>query len=404
MPGLLAILLLLFQTADYTADGMKALEANQFDSAVQLFGKAIEQDPKDYGAHFNLALAYSLLKKDDLAVPEYKKTLELKPGLYQAQLNLGILLLRGKEPQQAITQLEAAVSQKPKEIQPNFNLAAAYMLAEQPAKAEKEYQTVLEIAPANAGAELGLGRAQIAQNRLDDGAPHLRKAAELDPKYRDALLELAQAYERAKQSEQAIAIYQKFPESNDAQARMGELLLEGKKFAEAIPRLEKAVATAPTAANRLALATAYRMNKEPLKELDQLARAVSSAPRDYDLRMLCGRSLRDQKQLIPASQQFYAATQIKPDSVAAWNELASALINGERYEQGLAALDKLKAMGKETPGDMFYRAITLDKLHQLKPALESYEQFLAASNGKFPDQEFQARQRARIIKLELSKK
>jgi tetratricopeptide (TPR) repeat protein len=108
--------------------------------------------------------------------------------------------------------------------------------------------------------------------------------------------------------------------------------------------------------------------------------------------------------LAPASQQFLAATQIKPDSVEAWNELASALINSGNDAQGLAALDRIKAMGKETPGDIFYRAITLDKLRQLKPALAAYEQFLAADQGAHPDQEFQARQRARIINVELNKR
>jgi tetratricopeptide (TPR) repeat protein len=154
----------------------------------------------------------------------------------------------------------------------------------------------------------------------------------------------------------------------------------------------------------MALATAYRMNKEPEKELDQLAKAVASAPRDYDLRMVYGRGLRDGHKLVPASAQFLAAAQIKPDSVEAWNELASALINSENYAQGLAALDHIKAMGKETPGDLFFRAITLDKLRQLKPALAAYEQFLAADKGTHPDQEFQARQRARIINVELNKR
>jgi Tfp pilus assembly protein PilF len=396
--------LLLFQAADYSAEGMKALQANNFDSAVDLFTKAIGQDPKDYGAHFDLALAYSLQKKDALAIPEYQKALELKPGLYEAQLNLGLLLLRNQRPRDAIPQLEAAVAQKPKEVQPNFNLAASYMAAGQPEKAEARYRTVLEIAPVNPNAELGLARALITQNRLADAAPHFRKAAELDPKLRDALLELAQNYEEAKQPAEAIAIYQQFPDNAGAQERLGGLLLESKNYADAIPRLEKAVAGSPSPANRLALATAYRMNKEPQKELDQLAKAVASAPKDYDLRMTLGRALRDRHQLVPASQQFLAAAQIKPDSVSAWNELASALIISENYTQGLAALDRVKALGKETPGDMFYRAITLDKLRQLKPALESYEQFLAADNGAHPDQDFQARQRARIIKLELSKK
>jgi hypothetical protein len=43
----------------------------------------------------------------------------------------------------------------------------------------------------------------------------------------------------------------------------------------------------------------------------------------------------------------------------------------------------------------------LDKIHQQKPALESYQRFLAMSNGQNPDQEFQARQRIRILEREL---
>ena len=50
------------------------------------------------------------------------------------------------------------------------------------------------------------------------------------------------------------------------------------------------------------------------------------------------------------------------------------------------------------------RAIMLDKTKQFKPALENYQQFLATAAGKYPDEEFQARQRVRIIEKELSKK
>jgi hypothetical protein len=83
------------------------------------------------------------------------------------------------------------------------------------------------------------------------------------------------------------------------------------------------------------------------------------------------------------------------------------------FPRALAALDRVKALGGETPGDRFFRAIILDKTSaratsnktkQLKLALEAYQNFLATSQGKFPDQEFQARQRARIIEKELSKR
>jgi len=69
--------------------------------------------------------------------------------------------------------------------------------------------------------------------------------------------------------------------------------------------------------------------------------------------------------------------------------------------RALEAYDKARGLGENTAGLAFMRAITLDKMRQLKPALEAYEQFLALSQGKNPDQEFQARQRVRIIRHQL---
>lgn len=397
-------LFLLLQGADPLAQGMQALEANQLDRAVQLFTQAIAANPKDYGAHFNLALAYSLLNKDAEAIPEYRKTLEIKPDLYQAHLNLGMLLLRDRQPNDAVAPLEFAAASKPLEYRPQFYAAEAELGAGEFEKAEARYRAALAADPKSAAAELGLGRSQIKQSRLQDGAAHVRKAAEMDAAFRDGLLELAAAFEKAGKPDDAIAIYEQFPANPGAQERLGELLIESKRFAEAIPRLEKVVADSPTSANRLALATAYRMNKEPQKEIAELQKAAASDPANYDLHMIYGRTLRDERQLGPAAAQFFQATKIQPQSKEAWNELAGVLIVKEDYGQGLVALDRVKALGEETAGNHYLRAITLDKLKQLKPALESYQKFLATSEGKFPDQEFVARQRARILQKELSKK
>ena len=104
----LLVAALLAQTADFQADGIKALDAKQYDAAVGLFTKAVAADPKDYAAHFHLALAYSLLGKDAEAIAQYKSTLELKPELYEAELNIGICLLRVKDAASAIPYLKNA--------------------------------------------------------------------------------------------------------------------------------------------------------------------------------------------------------------------------------------------------------------------------------------------------------
>src|SRR5579862_955981 len=110
---------------DYEAEGLKALDAKQYEQAAQLFTQAVQSDSKDYTAHFHLALSYSLMGKDAEAIPEYQKTLDLKPGLYQAELNLGILLLRGQRGKEAAPHLSAAVEAKPKEFRAQYYLAEA---------------------------------------------------------------------------------------------------------------------------------------------------------------------------------------------------------------------------------------------------------------------------------------
>lgn len=398
------MVLLFTPAADYQSAGIKALEAKQYAEAARLFSEAVAADPKDYAAHFHLALALSLAGKDAEAVPEYQKTLELKPGLYQAELNLGMVLVRQKRDREAVPHLDTAVKAKPEQFRPQWLLSEALSATGDFAEAERHYRAALGIDPKSAAAEVGLGRAQARQNRLAEGAEHFRKAAELDASFSDALLELAGLYEQNHQPQQAIDIYQKFPENGAAQERLGELLIETNRFAEAIPYLEKAVARDATAANRLALATAYRMNKEPQKAVVQFEKAVAADPENYTLRMDYGRALRDQRQYIAAANQFAAAAQKKPDSRDAWNELAGVLTLAEQYPQALGALDRVKALGQEIPGDYYLRAIILDKLRQFKPALESYKNFLAASGGKNPDEEFKARQRVRIIETMLHKR
>ena len=120
--------------------------------------------------------------------------------------------------------------------------------------------------------------------------------------------------------------------------------------------------------------------------------------------MMYARALRDGKQLSAAATQFSEAVKLKPGSAQAWSELASVLYLMGRYPPSLEAFDRARQLGEDTPGNWFLRANILDKLKQLKPALEAYQRFLSISQGKNPDQEFQARQRVRIIRNELEKR
>jgi tetratricopeptide (TPR) repeat protein len=396
--------LFFLQASDPFADGQKALEEGKYEAAVESFTKAIAADPKDYFAHFNLALAYGYLHRDAEGLAEYRKTLELKPGLYEAELNAGMTLMSGKEPAEALPLLEDAARQKPAELRPAFFLAEAQLQTGAPDRAEETFRRALEIDPKSAESELGLAHALARQDKLADADPHFRRAAEMGAAYRPGLLELAGLYEKADRPADAIAIYREFPGNAAAQNRLAELLLESRQYAESVARLEASYAGDPSAANRLLLAQAYVLNRQLDKAVPLFEKAVAADAANFDLRMSYGRALRDLRRFPEAVAQFQEAARLKPSDSKAWSELAAALYMMGDAQQSLADLDRARDLGEDTPGNWFFRAMILDRTRQLKPALEAYQRFLSMSQGKNPDQEFQARQRARIIQDELKRR
>jgi Tfp pilus assembly protein PilF len=400
----LAAILFFLQAPDYVTEGLKALDTRDYTQAAQLFAKAVAADPKDYSAHFHLALADSMLQHDADAAGEYRKALELRPGLYEAQLNLGILLIRDRQPAEAVPLLSAAAQQKPAEFRPRLYWAQALLDSGDAAGAEEQYKHALELNAKSAAAELGMAHALVKQDHLADAAGHFRASAALDPNYKDALLELADLYEKAHQSADAIAIYQQFPDNAAAQEHLGHLMLEANRSGDAIAPLEAAVHRDPTAANKLALATAYVFAKQFDKALPLLSDAAAADPANYSVHMMYGRALRDSKHYDPAAQQFFLASKLQPDSMEAWKELAGMLYMIEKYPESLAALDRAHQAGDDSPANYYFHAITYDKLRQLKPALAAYREFLARSKGQFPDEEWKAQQRAKLIERELSRR
>jgi tetratricopeptide (TPR) repeat protein len=401
--GIALVTLLAFQT-NLAEQGLKALDEKRYPDAVASLTQAIAADPKDYSLHFNLALAFSLMGKHADAIPEYKKTLELKPDLYEAELNLGISLLRERRASEAVPYFTAAAGQKSNDYRPTYYLAAALLGSGDFSKSEQSYVAALAIDPKSPDAELGLAHALAGQNKLEDAAAHFKKAAELNTAYRDDLLELATMYETAKQPEQAMAIYQQFPENPGAQERMGDLLLKAGKPADAIPCFQIAVTKSPTEANRAALAEAYLKNNEPNKAQPLVEQILAADPDNFEIRMLHGRLIRDQRKFPEAAAEFERATKLKPDSEPAWSELAGVLVMAENYPPALAALDRIAALKAEKPGHVFLRAIVLDKTRDLKPAIESYQRFLQMSQGENPNQEWQARQRIKLLQKEVNNK
>lgn len=353
--------------AQGTADPMRTasdhLDAGRYAEAVAVLKDYVARHPDDLSGVFNLALAQSLAGDAENAATGFRRALELKPGLFEAQLNLGQVLVGLGRFTEAEEPLKGAAAAKPDDVR------VVYLQA----------------------------RILLGLNRARDAAPLLARVVALDPANLDRKLELAETLERAGMKPEAKAAWAQAIESPAARERLALILLDEGDITGAITHLEALMKQQPTAAVAYALATAYLRDGKPEKSVPLAQAMVEQEPSNAEARLFLGRLWRDQKQYGPAAQQFQAAARLKPDSLEAWNEFTAALVLLQQHEAALAGLERVRALGGETPAYHYLRATLLDARKELKPALESYQKFLAASEGKHPEEEFKARQRVRML-------
>jgi len=180
---------------------------------------------------------------------------------------------------------------------------------------------------------------------------------------------------------------------------------------DAIAELQTGVKLAPKdlAAQR-DLADLYFASKKN-DQAEAAYRAVLAArPNDADLHHALGKSLLEQKKFADAEKEFIAAVSLKPDFGEAYGNLAFAASENKDYPLAIKALDSRVKYMPETAITYFLRATVYDNMwratghgnsNDRKQAAVNYHLFLKAANGKYPDQEWQAKHR--LIAIEPKK-
>jgi predicted Zn-dependent protease len=122
-----------------------------------------------------------------------------------------------------------------------------------------------------------------------------------------------------------------------------------------------------------------------------------ATPDDPDLLVAHGQDLTRQLNYAAAFTVFDKATRLDPANADGWSGLAFAASRTNHPEITLHALTMRAKYLPEVPSSYFLWATTYDKLLQKPQAIAYYHHFLESSAGKFPNQEWQARQRLIIL-------
>lgn len=121
-------------------------QAGGYQSEQLFWERALEHNPRAWGAHDNLGNALEAAGQIDGAIAHFRQAKQLKPDEPRTYLNLGNALLARGRPEQAIPEYEAALRLVPKDAtlharlaQAHWRRGAALLEANEPDKAVAEF-------------------------------------------------------------------------------------------------------------------------------------------------------------------------------------------------------------------------------------------------------------------------
>ena len=160
----------------------------------------VKQAPKNSDAHKQLAMALRDYGDFPRAVESFERAYELalddKSLLQEVVLGhvqIGLMAAKNEDFDKAIVRFQKAQKHDPTAHEPKINMARTYRLKGQLDKATELYQQLIKERPRDVNVLLGYGKLLIDQNQNSQAEVHIKRALELNPKFkpaRDALVRL----------------------------------------------------------------------------------------------------------------------------------------------------------------------------------------------------------------------
>jgi|SRR5580698_6161205 tetratricopeptide (TPR) repeat protein len=379
-----------------------AIEQGDYSAAEPLLQKFLEQQPASYVGWFDLGFVENALGKLDDSIAAYRKSVAAKPDVFESNLNLGLQLAKTRQPE-AEQFLQAATRLKPTshvaEGQYRSWLSLGEMIEKsKPGEALSAYQRAAALQPKEAEPHLSAGQVLEQENKYGAAEQEYKRALALDPRSTDAVMGLANIYMRGRRFPEAEEYLRRLLAANADSAalhiQLGRVLAADGKPDAAIAELQAGLKLSPgdDAAQRDLADVYVTAGKNDSAEAAYRALLVAH-PNEAELHDGLGKALLWQKKSPEAQREFITTVTLKPNFGGAYYDLAFAANDNKDYPVLIHALDVRAKLLPETPMTYFMRASAYDHLRDFKKASANYHLFLSNANGKYPDQEWQAKHR-----------
>ena len=397
---------------DLLQEAQRDMEKQDFAAAIDPLQKFITLQPDVAYGHFQLGYVFTALQRADEARGEYERAIAIDPKMAEAYLNLGILFIERDAATVAVPNLHKAVELLPAQSRPRYLLGMAQENAKDYSGAAESFEGAYRLDPHNLEPILHLANLYIRLQRPADAEAKFRRILEAQPNNAQALLGVAECLAAQKKPE-AVDAFRSYlavqPTDSGARGRLVHLLVEQQQYDAALAELNRAESGhgSDAAANLDSLrmrADIQIAQKKWDDSIVTLKKAIALSPGDAQLHGGLGRIYLQKRDFPDALKELKMALQLDGKNLAYWKDLSSSYYLSGDCPATLATLDQIAKMETPGAGPWFIRALCYDKLNQPKPALEAYQKFLSLDQGQNADQEWQARERSKVLRKVLEHK
>ena len=399
------------ELAPQVADAEAAIVKSNWKDAETRLDAWLATHPSDPRALFDAGYVADAQNRLDDAARLYRRATEANPRSLEAHLSLGLLLARQNKLDDARPELEAATKLDPGPGGPALKARAWRALAEidkptpdrqgDAAAASQELLEALKLSPETSADTLLAANLAESAGQNDEAEAAYRRLLAKNPTSTPANAGLAHVLIARKQYPEAEtflrAALAKSPDNPVLNAQLA-MVLAAQDKAEALPLLENLHAAHPEdAAITRMLAQVEAEAGDPVASDKLYQGLLAKSPQDLTLLIAHAQNLTRQLKYAEALAAFDKATRLDPSDGEAWAGLAFAASKTGQPTLALHALTMRSKLLPDVPSTYFLWATSYDTIHDKDRAAAYYHQFLESSAGKFPDQEWQARQRLLVL-------
>ncbi|MEW5877548.1 MAG: tetratricopeptide repeat protein [Acidobacteriota bacterium] len=246
----------------------------RYSEAVEAFKQAIRIKPDDAEAHYNLGVAYAKLGRYSEALEAFKQAIRIRADFSEAHHNLGVAYAGLGRYSDAVEAFKQAIRIKPDYAEAHFGLGFAYGKLGRYSEAVEAHKQVVRIKPDVAEAHYYLGVAYLSLGRYSEALEAFKQAIRIKPDYAEAQCDLGLAYGKLGRHSEAVEAYKQAirikPDFAEAHKGLGASYGSLGRFSEAVEAFKQAIRIKPDYAEaHFALGVSYLLLEDKGAALDE---------------------------------------------------------------------------------------------------------------------------------------